>query len=63
MGIIDPRLCASGKQDFKLFCVYAVLKMEDSPPSRVEPVHMAILMQADALTTMWEQDQATMDCF
>ena len=42
--------------------MYSAWKKEDDPPSRVEPVPMAILLQAAALCSNSNRDQATIDC-
>ena len=44
LGAVDPRLDKSGKQDFRLIRMYSAWKKVDSPPRRVEPVPMTILL-------------------
>ena len=62
MGAKDPRLDSFGKIDFRLNCMYSAWKKEDTPPSRVEPVPMSILLCAAELSTPSVRDQATIDC-
>ena len=46
LGGVDPRLDTVGKQDFRLTRMYSVWKKVDSPPRRVGPVPMPILLRA-----------------
>ena len=62
MGAKDPRLNHFGKQDFRLTRMYSAWKKADSPPARVEPVPMVILLRAADLATPSVRDQATIDC-
>ena len=62
MGAKDPRLNAFGKVDFRLNRMYTAWKKVDSPPARVEPVPMSILLRAAELATPSVRDQATIDC-
>ena len=62
MGAKDPRLDTFGKQDFRLTRMYSAWKKADSPPARVEPVPMVLLMRAADLATPTVQDHATIDC-
>ena len=63
LGAPDPRLDATGKQDFRLRRMYSAWKKKDDPPARVEPVPMIILLRCDDMfDTTHERDNATMDC-
>jgi len=64
LGSKDPRLDETGKQDFRLRQMFSAWKKEDSPPSRVEPVPMIILLRAAELAATGNsaRDQATIDC-
>ena len=62
LGAVDPRLDKAGKQDFRLTRMYSAWKKVDSPPKRVEPVPMTILLRAAELASTSTRDQATIDC-
>ena len=64
LGSKDPRLDETGKQDFRLRRMFSAWKKEDSPPSRVEPVPMIILLRAAELAAAGNsaRDEATIDC-
>ena len=62
MGTKDPRLNFAGQQDFRLRRMYSAWKKEDDPPSRVEPVPMAILLRATELLGHNARGKATVDC-
>jgi len=64
LGSKDPRLDI-GKQDFRLCQMFSAWKKEDSPPSRVEPVPIIILLRAAELAAAAGNsacDQATINC-
>ena len=58
----DPKLNKTGKQDFRLRPMLSTWKKEDSPPSRVKPIPMIILLRAAELAEKFARDQATIDC-
>jgi hypothetical protein len=43
LGASDPRLTASGKQDFRLGRTWTAFGKEDPPPNRVKPLPVAVL--------------------
>jgi len=64
LGSKDPRLDETGKQDFCMRRMFSAWKKEDSPPYRVEPVPMIILLRAAELAAAGNsaRDEAIIDC-